>query len=222
MQVTDIQGGGGGTGGDQGDSAATALSVLVPSTNAGTIDPGTDVDWFRFSAVGATQYTFETSLGTLPDSRLELFDANGVSLAENDDIGGGNRASKIIWTSPGSGTYYLRVRPFGTYQTGTYTLSLSGGGGTSTPTLTVDVLQTSISEPNGTAQATVTRNTGTSGTLTVNLSSSDTSEANVSTPVTIFDGFNSATFTVSAQDDTLADGADGDDLGYRVGFHRRQ
>jgi len=64
----------------------------------------------------------------------------------------------------------------------------------------------SISENGGTATATVTRNTGTSGPLIVTLSSSDISEATVPETVTILDGQTSATFTVTAVDDAIADG----------------
>ena len=99
LQVLDNDGGGGG-GDDHGNNAAAATSVAMPSTTAGTIEVGTDVDWFRFNAVANTQYTFQTALGTLTDTRLELFSTDGTtSLAENDDISSGVRASRIIWTS---------------------------------------------------------------------------------------------------------------------------
>lgn len=64
----------------------------------------------------------------------------------------------------------------------------------------------SISEFGGTTSGTVTRsNTDISQPLTVTLESSDTSEAIVTTTVTIPAGKSSATFEVSAVDDTLLD-----------------
>ena len=75
LQVLDNDGGTGGD--DHGNNATTATSVGVPSTTPGTIETGSDADWFRFNAVSGTQYTFQTALGTLSDTLLELFGTNG-------------------------------------------------------------------------------------------------------------------------------------------------
>jgi uncharacterized protein DUF1566/Big-like domain-containing protein/List-Bact-rpt repeat protein len=63
-----------------------------------------------------------------------------------------------------------------------------------------------ISENGGTATGTVTRNSGSTGDLTVNLSSDDTSEATVPATVIIPGGSSSANFTISAVDDSAIDG----------------
>ena len=73
-------------------------------------------------------------------------------------------------------------------------------------TLTVTIDRESFSENGGTATGTVTRNTGTSGALLVNLSSNDTSEATVPVSVTIPDGSDSVTFPITGIDDLVADG----------------
>ena len=72
--------------------------------------------------------------------------------------------------------------------------------------LAVSINSTSISENGGTSEATVTRNSGTTGDLTVNLTSDDTSEATVPATVTIPDGSSSVDFTVTAIDDDIIDG----------------
>ena len=73
--------------------------------------------------------------------------------------------------------------------------------------LSVSIVPNSISENGGTAIGTVTRNTAdVSQALVVTLVSSDTSELTVPTFVTIPAGASSATFTVTAVDDTLLDG----------------
>jgi hypothetical protein len=77
--------------------------------------------------------------------------------------------------------------------------------GNSQAALTVHIAADSISENGGTSTATVTRSTNTGG-IRVVLSSSDTSEATVPVSVLIPDGQTSASFTVSAVDDNLADG----------------
>ncbi len=76
------------------------------------------------------------------------------------------------------------------------------------PTLTVSIDKTSMSENGGTAVGTVTRNLSTpnSPALTVTLTSNDTTEATVPVSVTIAAGAASATFPITAVDDTIADG----------------
>jgi hypothetical protein len=132
LQVLDDDGGGGGGGGqtdDHGNSSATSTAVLVPSGTAGNIETQPDSDWFRFSAIGGTTYTLQTSLGTLRDSFLELFGTDGSTrLAQNDDIGGGNLASRIVWAAPATGTYYAKVTSYSQSYTGTYTFSVATGG----------------------------------------------------------------------------------------------
>ena len=110
---------------DYGNSAATAAAVGVPSSTAGTIETGGDVDWFKFQAVAGKSYVFTVKLGTLPDSVLYLYDTNGAKqLAFNDDYGSGN-ASQIAWTAPATGVYYLAVAGYGSSDVGTYTLSVA-------------------------------------------------------------------------------------------------
>ena len=102
----------GGTGDDHGNNAAASTPVLVPSSTLGNVEVDTDVDWFRFSAIVGTDYTFETILGTLPDSVLRLIDTNGETTIAFDDDGGEGLASRIEWTAPANGTYYLEVGSF--------------------------------------------------------------------------------------------------------------
>ena len=112
---------------DHGDSAASATTVGVPSSTAATLGVVGDIDWFKFQAVSGKSYTFTTQLDTLDDSVLYLFDRDGVSwLAYNDDVsyGDGDLSSRIVWTAPFSGTYYLAVAGYGDYYSGTYSLNV--------------------------------------------------------------------------------------------------
>ncbi len=73
--------------------------------------------------------------------------------------------------------------------------------------LSVSIAGSSISENGGSTTATVSRNSyDLTQSLTVNLASSDTTEATVPASVTIPAGASTATFTISAVDDTLLDG----------------
>ena len=87
-----------------------------------------------------------------------------------------------------------------------------------TPTLSVVVSSSTFGENAGNSAAigTVSRTGPTTAAVTVNLTSSDTSEANVPSTVTILAGQSSATFAVSAVNDTVVDGTQsGDDRGRR-------
>ena len=198
---------------DHGNSATTATAVPTPSLTGGVSEVVTDVDWFRFNATAGTQYGFNVLPGTLDDARMTLYDANGVDWISS------TVSTSIQWLAPKTAAYFVEVAPFGS-DTGSYALQINVGGVTPSTTLIVDVVQTSIPE-NGSSQATVTRSTD-GGNLLVNLLSSDTTEAVVPSTVTIFSGSKSATFTVTGQNDLVADGADRDHsgLGHRV--YRRQ
>jgi hypothetical protein len=107
---------------DHGNFAATATPIAVPSTSGGVIETAGDLDWFSFSATQGTKYEFATTLLTLADSQLALYDTDGVSQLAFDDDGGPGPASLIDWTAPASGTYYVAANGFSA-DTGAYTLS---------------------------------------------------------------------------------------------------
>ncbi|MAI72857.1 MAG: hypothetical protein CMM01_18390, partial [Rhodopirellula sp.] len=72
--------------------------------------------------------------------------------------------------------------------------------------LTISIPSSDIDEGSSTT-GTITRNTGTSGALVVNLASSDAGEAAVSSSVTIPDGQSSVAFTISGVTDDFVDGS---------------
>lgn len=74
------------------------------------------------------------------------------------------------------------------------------------PGLAISLANSAISEKNGLTTGTVTRSGPTTSSVTVSLSSSDTTEATVPVNITIAAGATSATFTVSSVDDNLVDG----------------
>ena len=92
-----------------------------------------------------------------------------------------------------------------------FTLDVSLGGvairEATAPELSVSISPGSISEGTGAGAATgtVTRNSGTTGDLIVNLSSNDPTEATVQSSVTILAGKTFATFPINAEDDLVAD-----------------
>ncbi len=72
-----------------------------------------DADWLRFLAQANQRYRIETqNLPYWTDTYLFLYDVDGqTELAQNDDIvAGKNFASKVLWTAPADGYYYVKVR----------------------------------------------------------------------------------------------------------------
>ncbi|HEY6565216.1 MAG TPA: PPC domain-containing protein, partial [Pirellulaceae bacterium] len=109
---------------DHGNSVGAATSVNIPSTTAGTIELNCDVDWFRVTAEGGGTYSFETSLGSLGDSVLALFASDGTTQLAFDDDSGPGLASRIRWTAPATGTYYVRAQAFNNGDSGSYALRI--------------------------------------------------------------------------------------------------
>ena len=108
---------------DHGNDRDSATAVELPSETAGEIDPGDDEDWFRFEVTASDEVTAESTGGL--DTVGTLYDADGNQLAANDDASAGTLNFRIQQTLD-AGTYYVRVRSFGS-GTGGYILRLRSG-----------------------------------------------------------------------------------------------
>lgn len=89
----------------------------------GQISPGGDHDWWQIDVLQTTSVLLVTGpslqrAAAVGDSTLELWDANGLSLATNDD-GGPGAYSQITYTLQ-PGRYYADVAGFGGTNTGGY------------------------------------------------------------------------------------------------------
>lgn len=84
-----------------------------------------DEDWLKLDLQAGQTYLIETlDLATGVDTVIELFDAQGQSLALNDDSDG--YASQIEFRPPRSATYYVRIMNIGSANFGaTYQVRLS-------------------------------------------------------------------------------------------------
>ena len=138
---------------DHGDDAGTARFVAVPSVTPGNIEQAGDLDYFSFNALKDVQYEFETTLLSLGDSTLTLYDTDGVTELAFDDDGGAGLASRILWIAPADGMYFLKVKDFSNTKTGTYTLSVANNddhgndAGTATPVAVPSVTPGEIELP---------------------------------------------------------------------------
>ena len=108
---------------DHPNGTDNATPVEIGVSTQGDLEYEGDVDYFAFEATEGQLYELDVTLGTLQDSVLDLFDTDGNWLDSNDDYGD-STASRLTWTAPGTGTYYVQVTGFGD-GTGTYTLTIA-------------------------------------------------------------------------------------------------
>ncbi len=170
----------------EGDSLTFTLSLSQPSpfqgsvayaTSDGTATAGLDYAATSGTAVFAPNQTTATVVVQSLDDDLDEGDESFILTLSNP-------SNLILADSEGIGTILDDDQP---------ALSLS-------------FADDAINEAGGTTVATVTRNSDTSQPLTVDLTSSDTSEAIVPTNVTMAAGSSTATFTVTGVDDPDLDG----------------
>ncbi len=131
------------------DTMGTAATIATDGTGQDhTLYPAGDLDWLQFTATAGTAYSIATSQTGPPgstDTHLFLFDATGTQLGESDDlVFGDDLYSRIDWTCPAAGTYWILVRISTFYidptpWMGPYTLSVSGGGAAATTMVADDV-----------------------------------------------------------------------------------
>ncbi len=115
--------GGKGNGGDNGGGnrqhdiaadTATNASLLPGETLASDIGGEADSDWVRVELAAGSSYTFSTAAGasgSITDTVLVLYDADGNLVAGNDDVNG-SLFSTLLHTPEADGTYYIAVQGF--------------------------------------------------------------------------------------------------------------
>lgn len=89
------------------DDVSTRARISDGGTASGRIDFAGDLDWYAVNLQAGRDYTFD--LRSTFDNYLTLRDANGFSLATDDDSGDGLNA-RITFSATESGTYYIEAR----------------------------------------------------------------------------------------------------------------
>ncbi|MES2469657.1 MAG: M6 family metalloprotease domain-containing protein [Verrucomicrobiota bacterium] len=102
---------------DHGNSLATATLIQPQSTTPGIIEAQGDEDYFRIVVPGSATLSVRTT-GNL-DTEGFLMDAAGTELANDDDDVDSNFL--ITWPVT-AGTYYVKVRPYVSGDTGAYSV----------------------------------------------------------------------------------------------------
>jgi len=93
------------------DTPVEATPVPMPAGYNGRVGKEGDVDDFRFTGVKGQPYTFEVTArrnDSSLDSYLEILDAQGKPITNNDDANG--KDSRIDWTCPADGEYVVQIR----------------------------------------------------------------------------------------------------------------
>ena len=106
---------------DHANSEGDATAIRVGADVRGAMDYDGDIDFFRFQTEQGQSYQIDVALGTLDNSIVELYDADGSFLDANDDYGN-TYASRVSWRASSSRERYVLV---GGYGIGTYTLTVS-------------------------------------------------------------------------------------------------
>jgi hypothetical protein len=127
---------------------AFALLPIVPSVNnvfeanqisplavgqegRGTIEGFFEVDGYVFDAVGGQPLIIETAMpipgDPVEDTLIGLWDTDGTTLLESNDDFGDSLMSRIEWTAPRSGRYYITIENADGISTGSYIIGIRAG-----------------------------------------------------------------------------------------------
>ena len=110
-----------GIGDEHGDSLAEASPVSLGSETAGKLSAG-DEDYFVIEMTRAGTLVAYTTGDT--DTYGSILNSSGSVLTSNDEAGPGSNFR--VSASVGPGTYYIRVRGYGSLTAGSYTLYADG------------------------------------------------------------------------------------------------
>ena len=135
VAVTDVRGDSEAPGEDLPNGRPTSGLVLVDEgAVTGNIEEPGDVDWFAVQLVAGRTYRIDvrgqpTGDGTLVDAHLHgVYDGDGGLIGGTTNFDGGtSHNSRLVFTAPGEGTYYIAASGGnGTqaYGTGTYELEV--------------------------------------------------------------------------------------------------
>jgi len=99
-------------------SNANGLSIGDQAISA-AIDPASDEDYFEFEAEAGQSYEISTVCQV--DTVIGVYNSN-CSMLEEDDDGGEDTCSRLVFTPEESGTYYVGVKSYGGEAAGAYSL----------------------------------------------------------------------------------------------------
>ena len=120
-------------------NSSTTTNITIGGSLSDALEFVGDHDWVRISLTAGQKIVITLDGITLEDPYLYLRDASGNLLAENDDISSGTiRDSRIVFTAPSTGTYYIDIGAWNEDYAGTYQLNVDLY--TPPPVVTMDVI----------------------------------------------------------------------------------
>ncbi|NQU97372.1 MAG: pre-peptidase C-terminal domain-containing protein, partial [Chloroflexi bacterium] len=108
---------------DHASNADGATALSAGGYTAGRLENEWDQDWFRLAAIEGTEYTFSTPSAPA-GTQVQLVGSDGATRLITEAPGPAD-PSRIEWTAPVNGTYYLAVRSAANGEPGNYAISVS-------------------------------------------------------------------------------------------------
>ena len=135
------------------DNSRDQAKVILPNSpaTAHNFCPGDDQDWVVFAAAPGISYIIETiDPGPDADTVIELYNAGGSLLAQNDDHTPGT-VSRVVYVPTNALNVFIKVRQYNPSYFGAgaeYSLRIAQGVPTPTPTPVVTPTPTPTNTPN--------------------------------------------------------------------------
>lgn len=107
------------------DDATTANVLTVGDDMSAAIDPAGDIDFFAITVEAGDIVEFETLPGDADDTKMWLYDTDGVTELVFNDDGGEGYYSLFQYEFTAAGTYYIVITHYSASGTGTYILTAS-------------------------------------------------------------------------------------------------
>ena len=105
-----------------GGSMDDAIELTENEWADGNIPTSDDVQWFSFIATASTQ-NIHAAFGTLTDLYVQVYDSGGAEVGNQSYLySSGTRASRSLTNGQ---TYYIRVKPYGSSNSGTYRIGFN-------------------------------------------------------------------------------------------------
>ena len=129
--------------GDLPADTTTTGVITAGETFEGELDSAGDIDWIALDVVAGETYIINlvgqdvqrgdgTTAVALDDTVLQIYDANGDLVAEDDD-GGQGTFSRLSYTADADGRIYLAARDFDDDDAGGYAITVGQSGSDSLP-----------------------------------------------------------------------------------------
>ena len=91
-------------------NTSTTSSITVGGTIQGLLEVPGDHDWYAINLTAGQEVSislFGSGANPVSDTYLNVWNSSGTTLLAHDDDNGGTLNSKIVFTAPTTGTYYL-------------------------------------------------------------------------------------------------------------------